>query len=160
MVRNIRPLRDRMTSPPLHALHLYFSLAVAHTSHPPAFFPSVFTASSQYNFMPLPHSHRNNRTAFFLHCNLRHLSPQTNPIQDSHRHKPDAHSLKYIQSNTSQNATCVSKAGMNIRICKAGQQLCKYSDLKQTRIIATHVSNPLCQQETQEYQFVLLTPRH
>ena len=160
MVQNIRPLRDRNVLPP-HALHSYFSVAVAHTSHPPAFFspPSVFTASSEYNFIPLPHSHRNNGTAFFIHCNLRHLLSQTNPISDSHRHKPDAHSLIYIAM---PHKTLHVSAKLE-RTSENTKQESKYASIvtsDKARTTAIHVSNTVCQQETQEYQFVHLTPRH
>jgi len=69
--------------------------ALLNTSHPPAFSPICFHCLLWVQLKPLSHSHRTNRTAFFIHCNLRHLLSQTNHFEDSHRHKPDARSLIY-----------------------------------------------------------------
>jgi hypothetical protein len=57
--------------------------------------PNYFHCLLWVQLTPLSHSHRTNRTAFFIHCNLRHLLSQTNHFYDSQRHKPDALSLIY-----------------------------------------------------------------
>ena len=113
------PTYSHSPSPSPHALHLYFSLGVAHTSHPSAISLSVFYCPLVSESVCHYRSHIATTELLSLSIAISASLVSDKPplgLPPPQNRRP----LVNLQSNALQNVTCVSKAGISDGNYKAG----------------------------------------